>query len=81
MGKLAEINDVLFVNEVTKSLLLVGTIADRGTILVFSKTKCQILDEAIHEVIAIASRQYSTNLYKMATIPILPHLEALSIAS
>ncbi len=65
MGEIKNVTNVLYVPSLTKNLLLVGSIIDKGNIVIFDASKCLILDSnEPKKVIAKAVRDSTNGLYK-----------------
>jgi hypothetical protein len=65
MGKIKNVTNVLYVPDLTKNLLLVGSIIDKRNIVIFDASKCLILDlNEPKKVIPKAMRDNTNGLYK-----------------
>jgi hypothetical protein len=65
MGEITNVTNVLYVLDLTKNLLLVGSIIDKRNIVIFDVSKCLILDSnEPKKVIAKAMRDSTNGLYK-----------------
>jgi hypothetical protein len=65
MGEIKNVTNVLYVLDLTKNLLLVGSIIDKRNIVIFDASKCLILDSnEPKKVIAKAMRDITNGLYK-----------------
>ncbi len=65
MGEIKNVTNVLYVPSFTKNLLLVGSIIDKGNIVIFDASKCLILDSnEPKKVIAKVVRDSTNGLYK-----------------
>jgi hypothetical protein len=69
MGEIKNVTNVLYGLGLTKSLLLVGSIIDKGNIVIFDGSKCLILDSnEPKKVIAKVMRDSINGLYKGANM-------------
>jgi len=65
MGEIKNVTNVLYVHGLTKNFLLVGSIIDKGNIVIFDASKCLILDSNEPKKIkAKAMRDNTNGLYK-----------------
>jgi len=65
MGEMKNVTNVLYVLDLTKNLLLVGSIIDKRNIVIFDASKCLISDSnEPKKVIAKAMRDSTNGLYK-----------------
>jgi len=65
MGEIKNVTNVLYVPDLTKNLLLVGSIIDKRNIVIFDASKCLILDSnEPKKVIAKTMRDNTNGLYK-----------------
>jgi len=65
MGEIKNVTNVLYVPSFTKNLLLVGSIIDKGNIVIFDASKCLILDSnEPKKIITKVVRDNTNDLYK-----------------
>jgi len=61
-----KLDDVLYIPSVRQNLMLVGTLADTGNVVVFMKYKCFVLKNSIDRFIIRSNvRDNNNGLYKM----------------
>jgi len=63
-GDAKHIDDVLYVPNITNNLLSVGTIVDKGCLVIFHANKCWVLNaKQPSKVLAMGTRNTSNGLY------------------
>jgi hypothetical protein len=61
MGEIKNVTNVLYVPGLTKNLFLVGSIIDKGNIVIFDASKCLILDSNEPKKVITKTMRDSTN--------------------
>jgi hypothetical protein len=65
-GDAKHIDDVLYVRNITKKLLSMGTIVDKGCLIIFGANKCWVLNvKQPPKALAMGTRNTSNGLYHM----------------
>ena len=82
-GEITSILDVLYVPGVTKNLLSVEAIADAGVLLVFSTSKCLLLEKDSKRLLATASRLHNSDFYQLEShhLPIAKLAEMYAVTA
>jgi hypothetical protein len=64
-----KLTDIKYVPSFRKNLMSVGTVADTGNLILFSKENCFILDQTNHNIIASGLRTPGNGLYCFGDAP------------
>jgi hypothetical protein len=66
-GSIKKVDDVLYVPGITKNLLSVGALTDRGYIACFDRNRCHLINSRTKRIMATGVRNPSNGLYQLVT--------------
>jgi hypothetical protein len=64
-GSIKKVDNVLYVPGITKNLLSIGTLTDRGYIACFDRNRCHLINSHTKQIMATGVRNPSNGLYQL----------------